>query len=107
LARAEGPFHTSLGRRHICRASSSTWVKLSFKTDAKAANQKKEGGPSYYVLKQSRLGDALIDVVRRALRESHLTHTKAAKLLGVSPSSVEPLIRRCEAGPPPLAREER
>ena len=33
----------------------------------------------------------LIDVVRRTLRDNALTHTKAAKVLGVKPGLVEPL----------------
>lgn len=55
-----------------------------------------EGGPNYYVVKKFKLGDALIDVVRRTVRENNLSHTKAAKVLGVKPSSVEPLIRSLE-----------
>lgn len=57
-----------------------------------------EGGPSYYVVKQSKLGNALIEVVRRTLRGNLITHTKAAKVLGVKPSSVEPLLRGYEQG---------
>jgi len=52
-----------------------------------------ESGPSYFVVRRSRLGAGLLDVVRRALRGEVLTHTKAAKILGVRPSSVEPLLR--------------
>lgn len=63
---------------------------------AKENAQDNEGGPSYYVVKQSKLGNALIEVVRRTLRENLLTHTKAAKVLGVKPSSVEPLLRGFE-----------
>lgn len=66
------------------------------KANAKAANQMKDGGPNYYVIRQHRLGDALMDVVRRTVRENRLTHTKAAKILGVNPGSVEPLIRNFE-----------
>jgi Zn-dependent peptidase ImmA (M78 family) len=77
----------------------------SYKVSTKAANQLKEGGPSYYTLKQNRLGDALIGVVRRSLRENRLTHTKAAKVLSVKPSSVEPLLRRYEKSPASLVRE--
>ncbi len=50
-------------------------------------------GPSYYVVKKHRLGNALINIVGRTLREGELTHTKAAKVLGVKPNSVEPLIQ--------------
>jgi Zn-dependent peptidase ImmA (M78 family) len=71
----------------------------AFKAKTKAENQLKEGGPNYYVLQQSRLGGALVGIVRRTVRESLLTHTKAAKVLGVKPSSVEPLLRRYEKSP--------
>ena len=69
------------------------------KANARAANQMKEGGPSYYVVRQHRLGDALMDVVRRTIRENRLTHTKAAKILGVKPGTVESLIRHFEKSP--------
>jgi Zn-dependent peptidase ImmA (M78 family)/transcriptional regulator with XRE-family HTH domain len=89
--------------RDLSSSYAARWS--SYKANTKAANQLKEGGPSYYVLKQSRLGAALIDVVRRTVRENRLTHTKAAKVLGVNPSSVEPLLRRYEKSPASLARE--
>jgi Zn-dependent peptidase ImmA (M78 family) len=89
--------------RNLNNSYAARWS--SYKANAKAANQLKEGGPSYYVLKQSRLGDSLIDVVRRTLRENRVTHTKAAKVLGVNPSSVEPLLRRYEKSPASFARE--
>ncbi|MEO9188407.1 MAG: ImmA/IrrE family metallo-endopeptidase [Acetobacteraceae bacterium] len=49
-------------------------------------------GPGFYIVRRSRLGTALLDVVRRALQEDALTHTKAAKILGVNPSSVDQLL---------------
>lgn len=52
-----------------------------------------KGGPSYYVVRRSRLGAALLGVVRRALQGETLSHTKAAKILGVAPSSVDQLLR--------------
>ena len=52
-----------------------------------------EGGPSYYVVRRHRLGGALLSLVRHLLQAEELTHTKAAKILGVKPSSVEPLLR--------------
>ena len=51
-----------------------------------------EGGPNRHVVVRSKLGNALLDVVRRNLRDSTLTHTKAAKLLGVKAGSVESLL---------------
>jgi Zn-dependent peptidase ImmA (M78 family) len=85
--------------------SQSTYESLlsDFAARWRAARQKAkdnaketDGGPSYYIVKQSKLGDALIEVVRRTLRGNMLTHTKAAKVLGVKPSSVEPLLRGYE-----------
>ena len=55
-----------------------------------------EGGPNPHVVKRIKLGNALLDVVRRTLRDNTLTHTKAAKLLGVKTGSVEPLLRGYE-----------
>ncbi len=43
-----------------------------------------EDGPAYYTTRRFSLGAALLDVVRRALQEDAVTHTKAAKILGVS-----------------------
>jgi Zn-dependent peptidase ImmA (M78 family) len=51
------------------------------------------GGPDYYVVRRQRLGRALLHLVRRALSDGSLTPTKAAKVLGMSPRSVDPLIR--------------
>ncbi len=66
------------------------------KASTKVKNQMNEGGPSYYTVKQYRLGDALVDAVHRTVRENRLTHTKAAKILGMKPASVEPMFRHFE-----------
>lgn len=58
----------------------------------RAAKDKNEGGPSYYVVKRHRLGHALVDLVRNSLAEGFLTHTKAGLVLGVKPRNVDPLI---------------
>jgi Zn-dependent peptidase ImmA (M78 family)/transcriptional regulator with XRE-family HTH domain len=50
-------------------------------------------GPSFYVMRRHRLGAGLLDTVRRALQEETLTYTGAAKILGVGPASVAPLLR--------------
>ncbi len=52
-----------------------------------------EGGPTYYAVRQHRLGKALLSLVKRLLQTEELTHTKAAKILGVRPGNVEPLLR--------------
>jgi Zn-dependent peptidase ImmA (M78 family)/transcriptional regulator with XRE-family HTH domain len=50
-------------------------------------------GPTFYILRRHRLGAGLLDTVRRALQEETLTYTSAAKILGVGPASVPPLLR--------------
>jgi Zn-dependent peptidase ImmA (M78 family) len=50
------------------------------------------GGPSYYVVRRHRLGDALLDFVKRSLGEGAITHTKAGQVLGVKPRNVDPLL---------------
>ncbi|MBC9209588.1 ImmA/IrrE family metallo-endopeptidase [Roseomonas aerophila] len=52
-----------------------------------------DSGPSYYVVRRARLGERLLDTVRRALQGDVLTHTKAARILGVSATSVEKLLK--------------
>ncbi len=50
-------------------------------------------GPSYYVVRRHRLGNALLDLVRRSLGEGAITHTKAGQVLGVKPRNVDPLLQ--------------
>jgi Zn-dependent peptidase ImmA (M78 family) len=57
-----------------------------------ATKDKNEGGPSYYVVKRHRLGQALLDIVKNSLAEGFLTHTKAGLVLGVKPRNVDPLV---------------
>jgi Zn-dependent peptidase ImmA (M78 family) len=52
----------------------------------------KEGGPSYYVVKRHRLGDALLKFVTRSLGEGLLSYTKAGRVLGVKARNVDPLL---------------
>jgi len=55
-------------------------------------NRNRDGGPSYYVVKRHRLGDALVSLTRRVLAERALTPSKAAIVLGVKPSNVYNLV---------------
>jgi Zn-dependent peptidase ImmA (M78 family)/transcriptional regulator with XRE-family HTH domain len=52
-----------------------------------------KSGPTYYVVRRHRLGEGLLDIVRRALQDEIVSHTRAAKILGVGPASVSPLLR--------------
>jgi Zn-dependent peptidase ImmA (M78 family) len=80
----------------------ATWLQLAdhFRREWIASRTRQEaeegdngdGGPSYYVVKRHRLGNALLETVRRSLSEGLLTHTKAAQVLGVKPRNVDPLL---------------
>ncbi|MFN3973358.1 MAG: ImmA/IrrE family metallo-endopeptidase [Gemmobacter sp.] len=58
----------------------------------KAKNRDSESGPNYYIVRRHRLGDALLRFVGHGLRADVVTHTTAAKILGVRPGAVEPLL---------------
>lgn len=67
----------------------SQWIRE--RRNQRAA--RKEGtGPSYYVVRRHRLGDALIQLTRRMMESGALTTSKAARILGVKPTSVPALI---------------
>lgn len=69
---------------------------LAYREQRRADRSPDSGAPSYYVVRQSKLGNALLGVVYRSLYDNALSHTKAAKVLGVNLSSVEPLLRQFE-----------
>lgn len=52
----------------------------------------KGSGPSYYVVRRHRLGRAMLDFARRYTEAGALSPSKAAKVLGVKPRSVYPLL---------------
>jgi Zn-dependent peptidase ImmA (M78 family) len=64
------------------------------KARAKADRDPDEKGPTYYITRRSRLGNALLGLAGRALQADLVTHTTAARILGVSPASVDPLLKR-------------
>lgn len=53
---------------------------------------KGSGGPSYYVVRRHRLGHAILDFARRYTEAGALSPSKAAKVLGVKPRAVYPLL---------------
>jgi Zn-dependent peptidase ImmA (M78 family)/transcriptional regulator with XRE-family HTH domain len=55
-------------------------------------NKANDSGPNYYIVRRHRLGDALLRFVNHELRAEALTHTTAAKILGVKPGAVETLL---------------
>ena len=58
----------------------------------KEKNNNSESGPNYYTVRRHRLGEALLRFVGHGLRADAVTHTTAAKVLGVRPGAVEPLL---------------
>lgn len=84
------------------KISEALWRDLTdqFRTDwlrTRAAQRERErgqdrSGPNYYVVRRHRLGSALLRFVARNMSEGALTPTKASKVLGVKPRSVQPLL---------------
>lgn len=56
------------------------------------AKMKKSSGPSYYVVRRHRLGSAMLNFAHHAMDAGTLSPVKAAKVLGVRPRSVYPLL---------------
>jgi Zn-dependent peptidase ImmA (M78 family)/transcriptional regulator with XRE-family HTH domain len=52
----------------------------------------KLSGPNYYTVRRHRLGPALLTLVNRSMRSGGITPVKAAKVLGVRPRNVTPLL---------------
>lgn len=50
-------------------------------------------GPTYYVVRRHRIGEAMLSLVRRSVESGELSSTKAARALGVRPGNVYPLLR--------------
>jgi Zn-dependent peptidase ImmA (M78 family) len=65
---------------------------ISEKAKKKIESKKKESAVSYYVVRRHRLGRALLDFADRAVNSGVLSPVKAARVLGVKPRSVYPLL---------------
>lgn len=65
---------------------------ISEKAKKKIESKKKENAVSYYVVRRHRLGRALLDFADRAVNSGVLSPVKAARVLGVKPRSVYPLL---------------
>ena len=82
------------------RISLDTWKALEAGIrELWAADRRREkdrskglGGPSYYVVRRHRLGRAMLDFARRYTDAGALSPSKAAKVLGVRPRAVYPLL---------------
>lgn len=84
------------------RAFDAALFKLWQKEKAtdKEKSRDVENGPNYYIVRRHRLGRALLGFVERSMGAGALTPVKAAKVLGVKPRSVYPLLAAKAAGRP-------
>ena len=51
-------------------------------------------GPSFYVVRRHRLGDAVLRAVGAGLRADTITHSRAGQVFGVRPGAVEAVLER-------------
>jgi Zn-dependent peptidase ImmA (M78 family) len=65
---------------------------LSQKDRERERNRGKDGGPNWYVVRRHRLGSAILAVARQGMADGSLTPTRAARMLGVKPMNVYPLL---------------
>ncbi len=65
---------------------------INEKAKKKIENKEKESAVSYYAVRRHRLGRALLDFADRAVNSGVLSPVKAARVLGVKPRSVYPLL---------------
>ena len=77
--------------QRIDRALQDQW--LSNRQRARERARDSANGPNYYVVRRHRLGRALLNLVDRTMAAGVLTPVKAAKVLGVKPRSVHPLLQ--------------
>ena len=65
---------------------------IAGKAREKERNKGSAGGPNWYVVRRHRLGAALLSVARQGIADGSLTPTRAARMLGVKPMAVYPLL---------------
>ena len=58
----------------------------------RAQAREQEGGPNYYTVRRHRLGDRTLGLVGRMMAADALSTSKAARILGVKPRQVQPLL---------------
>ena len=66
------------------------WRKERERTRTLARGQ--EGGPSYYTVRRHRLGGRIVSLVRLMMELDALSTAKAARILGIKPRQVQPLL---------------
>ncbi len=76
--------------RQLNAAFRAQWKEEREKVRALA--REREGGPSFYLVRRHRLGTKMTEFVRTMMASDALSTSKAARLLGVRPRQVEPLL---------------
>ncbi len=64
----------------------------SERESSRSQAREQEGGPSFYTVRRHRLGRRITDLVQRMMGADALSTSKAARILGVKPRQVEPLL---------------
>ena len=82
----------------VARIDRTIWRAMDAKLQRIAPNVPQQivakgNGPNYYVVQRYRLGPSLVNLTQRSLADKVITYTRAARVLGVQPGSVEPLLR--------------
>lgn len=62
------------------------------KDQYRAKSRQEEGGPDYYKVRRHRLGSRIVGLVERMMNAGALSTSRAARILGVSPRQVRPLL---------------
>lgn len=65
---------------------------LETKEKNRERSKTREGGPNWYVVRRHRLGAALLAVARQGIADGSLTPSRAARMLGIKPMAVYPLL---------------
>ena len=66
------------------------WRAERERTRAKA--REREEGPNYYTVRRHRLGSRIVNLVERMMAAEALSTSRAARILGVTPRQVQPLL---------------
>ena len=65
---------------------------LSQRQRLRERNRESEGGPAFYTVRRHRVGKAMLELVARSLAERSLPTRRAAVVLGVKPTQVQPML---------------
>lgn len=63
----------------------------------RAQTREQSGRPDYYAVRRHRLGDRILNLVQRMTVADALSTSKAARILGVKPRQVQPLLDRARS----------